>query len=39
MMNSTTSNTSIPGITHHTAHVNGATIHYVSAGTTGSPIL
>ncbi|MUG88246.1 alpha/beta fold hydrolase [Paenibacillus timonensis] len=38
-MNSTTSNTSIPGITHHTAHVNGATIHYVSAGTTGSPIL
>lgn len=39
MMNSTTSNTLIPGITHHTAHVNGATIHYVSAGTTGSPIL
>ncbi|MBM6996704.1 alpha/beta hydrolase [Paenibacillus sp. DXFW5] len=38
-MNSTTSNTLIPGITHHTAHVNGATIHYVSAGTTGSPIL
>lgn len=38
-MNSATSNTSIPGITHHTAHVNGATIHYVSAGTTGSPIL
>ncbi|MGG3453917.1 alpha/beta fold hydrolase [Paenibacillus rhizolycopersici] len=38
-MNSTTSNKSIPGITHHTAHVNGATIHYVSAGTNGSPIL
>jgi pimeloyl-ACP methyl ester carboxylesterase len=26
-------------ITHHRAEVNGTTLHYVSAGTTGSPIL
>jgi pimeloyl-ACP methyl ester carboxylesterase len=31
--------TSIPEITHHTAQVNGATIHYVSAGSAGSPIV
>jgi pimeloyl-ACP methyl ester carboxylesterase len=29
----------IDGITHHTAGVNGAEMHYVSAGTSGSPIL
>ena len=28
-----------PGITHHTAKVNGTELHYVSAGTTGSPVL
>ncbi|MFB5266067.1 alpha/beta fold hydrolase [Paenibacillus enshidis] len=38
-MSITNSNTSISGIAHHTTHVNGTTIHYVSAGTTGSPIL
>jgi pimeloyl-ACP methyl ester carboxylesterase len=38
-MRSTTSSTSAPGITHHTAAVNGTQIHYVSAGTTGSPVL
>lgn len=27
------------GITHHRAEVNGTTLHYVAAGTTGSPIL
>src|SRR6202035_4406754 len=27
------------GITHHTAEVNGTELHYVSAGTTGSPVL
>jgi pimeloyl-ACP methyl ester carboxylesterase len=27
------------GITHHLADVNGAELHYVSAGTSGSPIL
>lgn len=28
-----------PGVTHHLARVNGAEMHYVSAGTSGSPIL
>jgi pimeloyl-ACP methyl ester carboxylesterase len=27
------------GITHHTAEVSGTELHYVSAGTTGSPVL
>lgn len=35
----TASSPTIPGITHHHALVNGATIHYVSAGTSGSPVL
>ena len=30
---------SIDGVTHHTAAVNGTTLHYVSAGTTGTPVL
>jgi pimeloyl-ACP methyl ester carboxylesterase len=29
----------IPGITHHRVEVNGTTLHYVAAGTGGSPIL
>lgn len=29
----------IAEITHHHAEVNGTTLHYVAAGTTGSPIL
>lgn len=29
----------IPVVQHHTADVNGTTLHYVSAGTSGSPIL
>jgi pimeloyl-ACP methyl ester carboxylesterase len=29
----------IPEVQHHTADVNGTTLHYVSAGTSGSPIL
>jgi pimeloyl-ACP methyl ester carboxylesterase len=29
----------IPGVTHHLADLNGTRLHYVSAGTTGSPIL
>src|SRR5580698_10258074 len=28
-----------PEITHHRAHVNGTTLHYAAAGTTGSPVL
>ncbi len=29
----------LPGVTHHLADVNGTRLHYVSAGTNGSPIL
>lgn len=29
----------IPGVTHHQADVNGTSLHYVSAGTSGSPVL
>jgi pimeloyl-ACP methyl ester carboxylesterase len=29
----------LPGVTHHTADVNGTRLHYVSAGDHGSPIL
>lgn len=29
----------IPGVTHHHAEVNGTTLHYVAAGSTGPPIL
>jgi pimeloyl-ACP methyl ester carboxylesterase len=29
----------LPGVTHHRADLNGAQLHYVRAGTTGSPIL
>ncbi|MEK4876983.1 MULTISPECIES: alpha/beta fold hydrolase [Paenibacillus] len=29
----------LPGISHHYAEVNGTKLHYVSAGTTGTPIL
>lgn len=29
----------VAGITHHRAEVNGTTLHYVAAGTTGSAIL
>ena len=29
----------VAGITHHRVEVNGTTLHYVAAGTTGSPIL
>ena len=29
----------VTGVTHHRAEVNGTQLHYVTAGTTGSPIL
>lgn len=32
-------NATIPEVTHHEVDVNGTTLHYVSAGTSGSPIL
>jgi pimeloyl-ACP methyl ester carboxylesterase len=38
-MSVTTPSPSVPGVTHHTAQVEGAELHYVSAGTAGSPIL
>ncbi len=34
-----TASPAVAGVTHHTAEVNGTTLHYVSAGDTGSPIL
>lgn len=30
---------SLPGITHHHVDANGTQLHYIEAGTTGSPIL
>lgn len=33
------SGSAIEGITHHTVAVNGTELHYVSAGTAGSPVL
>ena len=38
-MSTKTSSASTLGIVHHTAHVNGTELHYVSGGTAGSPIL
>src|SRR5579859_3957319 len=29
----------LPGITHHHAEFNGTRLHYVAAGTSGSPVL
>ncbi|MCS7476696.1 alpha/beta fold hydrolase [Umezawaea endophytica] len=29
----------VPGVTHHLADVNGTRLHYVSAGTEGTPVL
>lgn len=38
-MNVTSASPLIGGLSHHTAALNGAELHYVSAGTAGSPIL
>src|SRR6266487_3941159 len=38
-MDVTPTGATLPGITHHRVEVNGTTLHYVSAGTSGSPIL
>lgn len=38
-MSSTMPSTSAPDLTHHIARVDGGEIHYVSAGTEGSPVL
>src|SRR5260221_3894557 len=29
----------IPGVSHHRVSLNGTELHYVSAGTTGSPVM
>jgi pimeloyl-ACP methyl ester carboxylesterase len=39
IMNTHTIAASIPEVSHHHIHVNGTRLHYVSAGSTGSPIL
>lgn len=38
-MNATPAGTTLPGITHHRVEVNATTLHYVAAGTGGTPIL
>ena len=38
-MSDNTIGATLTGISHHHAQVNGTTLHYVSAGTTGSPVL
>src|ERR1039457_6507311 len=38
-MNVTPAGPALPGITHHHAEVNGTRLHYVAAGTSGSPVL
>src|SRR5258707_7280235 len=38
-MNTKRVGSTVSGITHHRAEVNGANLHYVAAGTSGSPIL
>src|ERR671919_1786399 len=38
-MTTTPSAPRVEGIAHHTARVNGTHLHYVSAGTAGSPLL
>ena len=38
-MNATPPGATLPGITHHRVEVNGTALHYVEAGTSGTPIL
>ena len=38
-MDATPAGAALPGITHHRVEANGTRLHYVAAGTTGSPIL
>src|SRR5580692_10094438 len=38
-MTTTPAIAAVPEITHHRARVNGTTLHYAAAGTTGSPVL
>jgi pimeloyl-ACP methyl ester carboxylesterase len=38
-MDSMEGDATIPGVSHHRASLNGADLHYVRAGTAGSPVL
>jgi pimeloyl-ACP methyl ester carboxylesterase len=38
-MEITSIGSTLPGITHHRAQVNGTNLHYIAAGKSGSPIL
>ena len=38
-MHATPAGLTLPGITHHRVEVNATTLHYVAAGTSGTPIL
>jgi pimeloyl-ACP methyl ester carboxylesterase len=38
-MSNATGSPALTGITHHYAEVNGTTLHYVAAGSAGSPVL
>jgi pimeloyl-ACP methyl ester carboxylesterase len=38
-MGVTPASPALPGITHHHADVNGTRLHYIAAGTSGSPVL
>ena len=38
-MSATAERASLAEVTHHDAKVNGTKLHYVAAGTQGSPIL
>lgn len=38
-MSATSAPADLPGVRHHRAELDGTTLHYVSAGTDGSPVL
>ncbi|WP_329579912.1 alpha/beta fold hydrolase [Streptomyces sp. NBC_01361] len=38
-MDPNTGGATIPGVEHHHASLNGTELHYISAGTTGSPVM
>jgi pimeloyl-ACP methyl ester carboxylesterase len=38
-MDATATGATLPGITHHRVELNGTSLHYVAAGTGGSPVL
>ena len=38
-MTATAKQASLAGVTHHYAKVNGTKLHYVAAGTEGTPVL